>query len=64
MVVDKLGHHGDGDSAWTLREDFCNLLILQTNHILAVHLSQIVVDQYTIPISMENSIVSSLQHKT
>ena len=49
MVVDELGHDGDGHGSWTLVKDLGNVLILQTNHVLSVRLAQVVVDKEAIP---------------
>ena len=48
MVVDEFRHDGDGDSTWTLVKDFSNVLVLDTNHVLTVDLTEIVVDEKTI----------------
>ena len=48
VVVDKLWHDRDGDSARALSEHRRNLLIFESNHVLAVHFCQIVVCQNTI----------------
>ena len=49
MVVDELGHDGDGHGSWTLVKYLGNVLILQTNHVLSVHLAQVVVDKEAVP---------------
>ena len=45
MVVDKLWHDGDGDSAGALSKDFCNLLVLEANHVLSIDLSDAVLSE-------------------
>ena len=48
MVVDKLRHDGDGDSARALSKDLGNLLVLESNHVLPVHLRDAVLSQNAI----------------
>ena len=48
MVVDKLRHDGDGDSARALSKDLGNLLVLEANHVLPVHLRDAVLGQNAI----------------
>ena len=49
MVVDELGHDGDGNGSRTLVKDLGNVLVLDANDILSIHLTQIVVDEKAIP---------------
>ena len=49
MVEDETGHDGDCHSAWTVSEHLGHLLVLQTNHVLAVDLCDVMVGQNTIP---------------
>ena len=48
MVVDEFRHDGDGDSTWTLVKDLSNVFVLDTNHVLTVDLTEVVVDEETI----------------
>ena len=45
MLVHEAWHDGDGDGARTLVEDLANVLVLETDHVLAVYLGQVVVDE-------------------
>ena len=49
MLIDKVGHDSDGHCAWTLSKDFSHLLVLEANHILTVDLSEVMVNQHSIP---------------
>ena len=49
MVVDELGHDGDGHGSRTFVKDLGNVLVLQTNHVLSVHFTQVVVDKEAVP---------------
>ena len=49
VVIDKVGHEGDGDCAWTLGKDLRDLLVLQSDDILSVHLSQVVINKNSVP---------------
>ena len=48
MLVDKLGHDGDGDGPRTLVKDLGNVLVLDANDILSVDLAEVVVYQETV----------------
>ena len=48
VIVDELGHDGDGHGAWALAEDLSSVLILQPDHVLTVDLTQVVVDEQSI----------------
>ena len=48
MVVDEAGHDRDGDSARTVGKHLRHLLVLKTNHVLAIHLRDVMVYQNTI----------------
>ena len=50
MVVDKLGHDGNGDCPWAFREDLGYFFVLDPNDILSIDLTQVVVDQQTIAV--------------
>ena len=41
MVIDKVRHDGDRDSAGTLREDLANLLVFESNYILSIHFGEV-----------------------
>lgn len=43
VVVDKVGHDGNGDSARTLRKYISHGLVLKSDDILAIYLSQVMV---------------------
>ena len=49
MLVDELGHDGDGRRAWTLVKNLGNLLVFDADDILSIDLTQVVVDKETIP---------------
>ena len=49
MLIDKVGHDGDGHCAWTLGKDVSHLLVLEANHILTIDLGEVMVDQHSIP---------------
>ena len=49
VVEDETGHDGDGHGAWTVSKHLRHLLVLQTNHVLAIHLCDVMVGQNTIP---------------
>ena len=53
MIVDEGRHEGDSKGSWTLIKDFSNLLVFEPNHILPIHLSEVVVNQHTIPVRGE-----------
>ena len=48
VVVDEAGHDRDGDGAWTVSKHLRHLLVLKTNHVLAIHLRDVMVYQNTI----------------
>ena len=48
VIVDELGHDGDGHGAWALAENLSSVLILQPDHVLTVDLTQVVVDEQSI----------------
>ena len=60
MVVDELGHDGDGHGSWTLIKDLGNVLVLQTNHVLSVHFAQVVVDKEAVPGRERNTVREGL----
>lgn len=49
VIEDKTGHNGDGHGARTVSKHLRHLLVLQTNHVLAVDLRDVMVSQNTIP---------------
>ena len=53
VVVDEAGHDSDGDGTWTISKHLCHILVLQTNHVLAVHLRDVMVYQNTIAVGKE-----------
>ena len=62
MVVDELGHDGaDGHGSRTLVKDLGNVLVLQTNHVLAVHFAQVVVDKEAVPEGERNTVREGLK---
>ena len=48
VVVDEARHDRDGDGAWTVSKHLRHLLVLKTNHVLAIHLRDVMVYQNTI----------------
>ena len=48
MLVYEGRHDGDGGGAWALEEDLSDFLVLETDHILSIHLRQVVVDENAI----------------
>ena len=68
MVVDELGHDGDGHGSRTLIKDLGNVLVLQTNHVLSVHFAQVVVDKEAVPgreinTAREGLITGNIRHE-
>ena len=55
VFIDERRHEGDGKGFWTVPEELCDLLILQTDHVLSIHLGQEMVDQHTIPVEKEEN---------
>lgn len=49
MIIHKARHDGDGDSVRTLGKHLPHLLVLESNNILPVHFSQVVVNEHPIP---------------
>ena len=48
VIVYELGHDGDGRSAGALVENLCNVFVLDSNHVLPIHFTQVVVYEQTI----------------
>ena len=48
MVIDELWHDSDGDCTRTLLKDLSNLLVFDSNHVLTVHFTEMMVNEQTI----------------
>ena len=50
VIINERWHDGDRNSVWALTEQFSNFLVFQTNHILSIDLTKVVVCQHSIPV--------------
>lgn len=60
VIIDECWHEGDGESTGTFSKDLSNSLVLQPNHILPIHLSQVMINQNTIPTQTQRNRIHDL----